>query len=56
VFYQLLPAPDGVLPRRLFATGIDEARRGDWTFADDGSVYTLPLGSSVVRIGVMIDE
>jgi ribonuclease Z len=56
VFYHLLPAPDGALARRVFATGVDDARRGDWTFGEDGSVYTLPLGSSDVRIGVMIDE
>jgi ribonuclease Z len=51
VFYHLLPAPDGVLPRRLFVQGINEARHGDWTIADDGSLYTLPLGSTDVRIG-----
>jgi ribonuclease Z len=51
VFYHLLPAPDGALPRRLFAQGIDEARRGDWTIADDGSLYTLPIGSSNVQTG-----
>jgi ribonuclease Z len=56
VFYHLLPALDGALARRVFATGIDGARQGDWTFADDGSLYTLPLGSTAVRIGVMIDE
>jgi ribonuclease Z len=55
VFYHLLPAPDGALPRRVFARGIDEARRGDWTIADDGSVYTLPIGSTVVRIGTMVE-
>lgn len=51
VFYHLLPAPDGFLARRLFARGVDEVRRGDWTMADDGSLYTLPLGSDEVRIG-----
>jgi ribonuclease Z len=55
VFYHLLPAPDGALARRVFARGIDEARRGDWTFADDGSVYTLPLRSTEVRIGAMVE-
>ena len=54
-FYHLLPAPDGFLPRRLFAQGIDEARHGDWTMADDGSLYTLPIGSTQVHIG-RIDE
>jgi ribonuclease Z len=43
VFYHLLPAPDGALPRRLFADGVDRVRRGDWTMADDGSLYTLPF-------------
>ncbi|HEY7216399.1 MAG TPA: MBL fold metallo-hydrolase [Thermoanaerobaculia bacterium] len=53
VFYHLLPAPDGFLPRRLFAQGVDEARRGDWTVADDGSLYTLPIGSDEIQTGRM---
>ena len=53
VYSHLAPAPDGFLPRRLFAQGINEARRGDWTLADDGSLYTLPIGSKEVRIGRM---
>jgi ribonuclease Z len=55
VFYHLLPAPDGFLARRVFAQGIDEARQGDWTIADDGSLYTLSIGSDTVRIGRIID-
>lgn len=51
VFYHLLPAPDGFLPRRLFARGVNEVRQGDWTIADDGSLYTLPLGSAEIRSG-----
>jgi ribonuclease Z len=51
VLYHLLPAPDGLLPRRLFVQGINEARQGDWTIADDGSLYTMPIGSKDVRIG-----
>ena len=54
-FYHLLPAPDRFLPRRLFAQGIDEARRRDWTMADDGSLYTLPIGSTQIHVG-RIDE
>jgi ribonuclease Z len=54
-FYHLLPAPDGFLPKRLFAQGISEMRQGDWTIADDGTLYTLPLGSSRVHIGSMND-
>ena len=50
-FYHLLPAPDGFVPRRLFAQGIAEARRGDWTIADDGALYTLPIGSKAINIG-----
>jgi len=50
-FYHLLPAPDGFLPRRLFSQGVDSRREGEWTMADDGSLYTLPLGSAEVRIG-----
>jgi ribonuclease Z len=54
-FYHLLPAPDGALARRLFAQGISEVRQGDWTIADDGTLYTLPLGSAGIQIG-RIDE
>ena len=50
-FYHLLPAPDGMLARRVFARGIDEVRTGDWTIADDGSLYTLPIGSKTVQVG-----
>jgi ribonuclease Z len=51
VFYHLLPAPDGVLARRLFAQGLDEIRRGGWTMAEDGSLYTLPIDSDEIRRG-----
>ena len=54
-FYHLLPAPDGMLARRLFAQGLSEARKGDWTIAEDGTLYTLPLGSAQIQIG-RIDE
>jgi ribonuclease Z len=53
VYYHLAPAPDGFLPRRLFARDINGARQGEWTIADDGSLYTLPIGSDEVRIGRM---
>jgi len=53
VYYHLLPAPDGFLPRRLFASGVNQVRKGGWTMADDGSLYTLPLGSKEVRMGRM---
>jgi ribonuclease Z len=55
VFYHLLPAPDGALARQVFAQGIDEARSGDWTIADDGSLYTLPIGSNDVRMGAVTE-
>jgi ribonuclease Z len=51
VFYHLLPAPDSFLTRRLFSQGVNAVRGGDWTIADDGSLYTLPIGSTEVRIG-----
>lgn len=50
-FYHLLPAPDNFLMRRLFEQGIGKIRRGDWSIADDGSLYTLPIGSSEIHIG-----
>lgn len=51
VFYHLLPAPDGFLMRSLFAEGVNEVRHGDWTIADDGSLYTLPIGSDEILTG-----
>ncbi|HEY7766056.1 MAG TPA: hypothetical protein VIB38_13780, partial [Aestuariivirgaceae bacterium] len=53
VYYHLLPAPDGFVSRRLFAQGINEARDGDWTIAEDGVLYTLPIGSQDVQIGLV---
>lgn len=51
VFYHLLPAPDTFLTRRLFGHTVGGVRKGDWTIAEDGSLYTLPLASKDVRIG-----
>jgi len=51
VFYHLLPTPDNFLTRRLFGNGVDQVRRGGWTIAEDGSLYTLPLGSRRVEQG-----
>ena len=51
VFYHLLPAPDNALTKRMFMRGVSQARHGDWAMAEDGSLYTLPLGSDQVRIG-----
>ncbi|HWB81882.1 MAG TPA: MBL fold metallo-hydrolase [Nannocystaceae bacterium] len=53
VFYHLLPAPDGWLTRQLFAHGVDAARDGEWTIADDGSLYTLPLDSDDILRGTI---
>jgi ribonuclease Z len=53
VFYHLLPAPDGLLARRLFANGVDAIRHGGWTIAADGSLYTLPLDSDEVLSGTI---
>lgn len=55
VFYHLLPAPDGVLARRVFGRGVDDTRNGDWTIADDGSLYTMPIGSDAVQIGRVVE-
>lgn len=50
-FYHLLPAPDTYLTRQLFAHGVNDTRRGDWAIAEDGDMYTLPIGTGDVRIG-----
>jgi ribonuclease Z len=52
-FYHLLPAPDGMVTRRMFSQGIDAARTGDWSITEDGSLYTMPIGSSEFRLGRM---
>ena len=54
-FYHLLPAPDNALARRVFARGVDQSRKGDWTIADDGSLYTLPIGATTILRGSMVD-
>ena len=51
VFYHLLPSPDGWLTKKVFGNGVDDVRKGAWTIADDGSLYTLPLGSDAVQTG-----
>lgn len=51
VLYHLLPSPDNAMGRQLFIRGLDGARQGEWDLADDGSLYTLPVGGSAVRIG-----
>ena len=51
VLYHLAPAPDGFLLRRLFAAGLNEARRGDWMMVEDGDMITLPIGSDEIRAG-----
>jgi ribonuclease Z len=44
-----------MLARRVSAQGLADVRRGDWTIADDGSLYTLPLGSADVRSGRVVE-
>lgn len=55
VFYHLAPSPDGPLPRRLFSEGVNQVRKDGWTISDDGSLFTLPLGTKDVRIGRIVD-
>jgi ribonuclease Z len=50
-FYHLLPAPDSWLARRLFAHDVSAVRPDNWTIADDGSLYSLPIDSDEVVIG-----
>jgi ribonuclease Z len=53
VFYHLLPTPDNFIARRLFAADMSQVRKHDWVIADDGSLYTLPIGSTDIRIGAV---
>jgi hypothetical protein len=39
----------------LFASGVNAVRSEDWTIAEDGSLYTLPLGSPEIRVGRIDD-
>lgn len=55
-FYHLLPAPDSTLARRVFARGVDQIRKGDWTIADDGSLYSMPVGSARVSIDRVVKK
>ncbi|RAK62821.1 MBL fold metallo-hydrolase [Phenylobacterium kunshanense] len=51
VLYHLIPAPDNAILKSIFTRGLDDARQGDWDLAEDGSLYTLPVGSTEIRIG-----
>jgi ribonuclease Z len=51
VLYHLIPGPDNFMAKRIFTRGMDGARRGEWDMADDGSLYTLPVGARDYRIG-----
>lgn len=51
VFYHLLPAPDRWLPKRLFEQGLDDVEGVEWAFAEDGSLLTLPIGSTSIEQG-----
>lgn len=51
VFYHLLPAPDNAVLRTVFTRGVDEVRKGRWDLSSDGSLYTLPVGSTDVLVG-----
>lgn len=51
VLYHLIPSPDNFMAKRIFTRGLDGARHGEWDLADDGSLYTLPVGSKEYRIG-----
>jgi len=51
VLYHLIPTPDNFMAKRIFTRGMDGARHGEWDMADDGSLYTLPVGSRDYRIG-----
>jgi hypothetical protein len=53
VYHHPLLAPDGLLPRRLFAQGVNYARKGEGTMVEDGSLYTLPTESKDIQIGTM---
>lgn len=51
VLYHLIPAPDNFVLRGIFTRRMNEARKGDWRLSDDGSLYTLPVGSKAYEAG-----
>ena len=51
VYYHLGPSPDNPLMRRLFSQGVNPVRPDHWSIAEDGNLYTLPLGSQEIEIG-----
>ncbi len=51
VFYHLLPSPDGFIPRRLFSQGLSAIRPSGWAIAEDGDLYTLPIGTAQIKSG-----
>lgn len=55
VFYHMSPSPDGPLLRRLFSEGVSQVRKDGWTISDDGSLYTLPLGTKDIKVGRMAE-
>jgi ribonuclease Z len=50
-FYHLAPAPDSFITRQLFSRGVNAVRPDNWTIAEDGSLYTMPLNSKEVLTG-----
>jgi len=51
VYYHLGPSPDNPLMRRLFTQGVNPIRADHWSIAEDGDLYTLPLGSREITFG-----
>jgi len=51
VYYHLGPSPDNPLMRQLFSQGVDPVRPDHWSIAEDGNLYTLPLGSREIEFG-----
>ena len=51
VLYHLTPPPQNFVLERVFTRGVDEARDGDWVLSDDGTLITLPIGSTEIEVG-----
>jgi ribonuclease Z len=49
VLYHLTPPPRNGFMEQVFVRGVADARKGDWTLANDGLLVELPAGSSEVR-------
>jgi ribonuclease Z len=50
VLHHLTPPPPNALAERVYARGVDEVRRGDWSLGHEGLLVELPFESAAVSV------